>query len=310
MRALYEAKLIQIEVTNRCWLQCANCTRFVGHHKNPFTMDLETVEKALQSLEGFPGNVGLMGGDPTMHPQFAEICALYQKYFPDKNRRQLWTSGFKWEEYKDIIKETFPTENILYNDHSEEDEGFHQPLLISADEIMEDKELMWKLISECWIQKRWSPSITPKGCFFCEVAAAADMLFDGPGGWPIEKGWWKKDPKDFQDQVDRYCKDCSAAIPLEIPSNHEKFDLISPRNLERLKSVNSPKAKKGNYRVYDKPYTYDDYLKFVKTWAPGQYRDFFQSEPDQKNPHTQRKDKVCGDCNNSGCLPQKPSSDK
>lgn len=293
MRSLYKAKLIQIEITNRCWLRCANCTRFVGHHKNPFIMDLETVERALQSLEGFPGSVGLMGGEPTLHPQFSEICGLYQKYFPDEKRRQLWTSGYKWKEYKDIITATFPAENILYNDHSQEDEGFHQPLLISADEIIADKELMWRLIDDCWIQKRWSPSITPKGCFFCEVAAAADMLFNGPGGWPIEKGWWKKNPEDFQDQVKRYCKDCSAAIPLEIPSSHQKFDLISPRNLERLKKIGSQKVKENNFKIYNQPYTLADYNKFAPTWAPGYFRDFIQKEPIKKEPHTKRTDK-CG----------------
>ena len=295
MRALYEAKLIQIEVTNRCWLSCANCTRFVGHHKKPFIMDLDTVEKALQSLEGFSGNVGLMGGEPTLHPQFPEICNLYQKYFP-REKRQLWTSGYRWNEYRNLIEETFDKDrgHISYNDHSEEDEGFHQPLLISADEIIEDKELMWKLIDKCWVQTRWSPSITPKGCFFCEVAAAADILFDGPGGYPIEKGWWRRDPKDFWDQIERYCKDCSAAIPFEIPSSHQKFDLISSRNLERLKKIGSPKALHGNFIVYDKPYTYDDYLRFVKKWAPGKYRDFIQHEPDKREYHSQRKS-ICGD---------------
>ena len=26
---------------------------------------------------------------------------------------------------------------------------------------------------------------------FCEVAASLDYLFDGPGGYSLEKGWWK-----------------------------------------------------------------------------------------------------------------------
>jgi hypothetical protein len=56
----------------------------------------------------------------------------------------------------------------------------------------------------CWWQRLLgSPSITPKGAFFCEVAAAMDMLFDGPGGWKIEKDWWKRGPEGFGDQLCR-----------------------------------------------------------------------------------------------------------
>ena len=45
MRPLSEMTIIQIEVTNACWLKCSNCTRHVGHHKNPFFMDLDFIEK-------------------------------------------------------------------------------------------------------------------------------------------------------------------------------------------------------------------------------------------------------------------------
>src|SRR3990167_6662531 len=107
MKPIFEMKLIQIEVTNACNLRRANCTRFVGHHKKPFFMGIDTIIKALESLEGYPGGVGLMGGETTLHPQFREICKIYQKMIPEKDRRQLWTSGYKWDEYKDIIFETF-----------------------------------------------------------------------------------------------------------------------------------------------------------------------------------------------------------
>ncbi len=287
MRPLYEMSVIQIEVTNACNHRCANCTRLVGHHKKPFFMDLDTIKKAIESLDGFPGNIGLMGGEPALHPKFSEICQLYQDMIPDKRRRQLWTSGYKWDEYEEIIKETFDTDLIVYNEHKSEDEGWHQPILISADEIIEDKDFMWKLIDNCWVQKRWSASITPKGTYFCEVAAAIDILFDGPGGWPIEKGWWDKTPQNeqFQEQVKRLCVKCSAAIPLNIPSSHMTFDLVSVKNAEILKKVQSPKFLKNQFKIYDKKYTYDDYLKNYKTWAPGRFRNFIQHEPDVKISH-------------------------
>ena len=52
MRPLSEMNIIQIEVTNACYLKCYYCTRHVGHHKKTF-MDLDYIEKAIDSLEGF-----------------------------------------------------------------------------------------------------------------------------------------------------------------------------------------------------------------------------------------------------------------
>ena len=49
-------------------------------------MDLDYIEKAIDSLEGFEGNIGMMGGDPTLHPKFPEICKIYQKKFLTKEK--------------------------------------------------------------------------------------------------------------------------------------------------------------------------------------------------------------------------------
>ena len=73
MRSPADMACIQIEVTNKCTRACANCTRLVGHHREPFFMSLADVRKAIVSLDGFKGNIGLMGGEPTLHPDFLNI---------------------------------------------------------------------------------------------------------------------------------------------------------------------------------------------------------------------------------------------
>lgn len=274
-------KLIQIEVTNACHLRCANCTRFVGHHKKPYFMDIDYVQKAIDSLAGFKGGVGLMGGEPALHPKFREICEMYQAKIPDRRKRELWTAGHKWDEYKDVIHATFDEDLIAYNDHSKPQEGWHQPLLVAIDEVIDDKELMWKFISNCWVQLRWSASINPKGAFFCEVAAAQDQMLDGPGGWPIEPGWWNKTPEQFMDQVKRYCPNCSACLPIPyIPSNHTSFDLMSPGNAERLKQAGTPKFQQGAYQIVDVQ-RIKEFIK-GKTAEPGEDRGSFKDFPEWK----------------------------
>jgi len=241
MKPLYEAWLIQVEITNACHLRCAHCSRGVRHIANPFFMEPAFVEKALRSLDGWPHGVGCMGGEPTLHPSFREICEIYQKYVP-RNRAGLWTSGGpKYKKYEDLIMETFGI--LLYNDHSEV--GKHQPLMIAIEECVPDEQLRKELINNCWLQRLWSPAITPKGGFFCEVAAVFDFLFDGPGGYDLDTRWWFKKSTEFQDQVERYCKYCSIAVPFPHVRTDNETDYISPGNLHRLKEANSPWVKKG-----------------------------------------------------------------
>jgi len=298
MRPLSEMTIIQIEVTNACWLKCSNCTRHVGHHRDPFFMELDFIEKAIDSLEGFEGNIGIMGGEPTLHPKFNEICEIVQKKIP-RRKREFWTSGFQWSKKKDIILETWDKDRIAYNEHSTPG-GKHTPLLVAIDEVVEDKKLMWQMIDNCWIQSQWSASITPKGGFFCEVAASLDYLYKGPGGYKIEKDWWKKNPKQFRDQVERYCKDCSGALPLPAESdgyggrpnaeNASNWDTISKGALEKLKKVNSLKVEAGHYKLFDKKYTAENLEKYSENWEPSKFKNFVTHEPaDYDNSGKERK---------------------
>ena len=100
----------------------------------------------------------------------------------------------------------------------------------------------------CWLQNEWSAGITPKGCFFCEVAGVLDMLLDGPGGWPIEPGWWKRTPDQFGDQL-HWCELCGFALSTFTRDSAEEVDDMSPEWYERLKSIGSPKLSSGRYNV-------------------------------------------------------------
>ena len=71
-------KTIQIDITNACNKRCSNCTRFCGNHKKNFFMGFDMFKRAIDSLDGYEGVVGVMGGEPTMHPEF-ERFVLYAR---------------------------------------------------------------------------------------------------------------------------------------------------------------------------------------------------------------------------------------
>jgi hypothetical protein len=260
MIPLSRMQIIQIDVTNVCMNRCSNCTRFTGHHRRPFFMDMDTFRRAVDSLVDFPGMVGMIGGEPLLHPRFAEMAEYLAERIPEKKRRGLWSTVPKaqGEKYGQLIRDVYG--NLYFNDHSLNG-ILHQPLLVAAHEVVADPDEMWRLIDDCWIQKYWSASITPKGAFFCEVAAAFDMLFDGPGGWPIVPGWWMRRPEDYTDQKERACPRCGCAIPLRRRPSFHCIDDVSPGNLETLMAIRSPKALRGRVEIYG--------CGLAEDWNPG-----------------------------------------
>lgn len=82
MRSPADMKTIQIEITNVCLHSCSNCTRFCGHHQQPFFMDWLTFQRAVDSLQGYEGIIGLMGGEHTLHPDFERMVLYLRKKHP------------------------------------------------------------------------------------------------------------------------------------------------------------------------------------------------------------------------------------
>ncbi len=316
MKSPQDMRIIQIDVTNACIHNCSNCTRFCGHHKKPFFMDVDTFKKAVDSMEGYVGTVSMMGGEPTIHPHFEEMLTYLSESFkrwkrpkeaperkkitplvyPQKNfmdtihevemdnvflhpctadpagTRQtihgpgLWSAmGERYRKHYELIEDTVDYQAL--NDHSMP--MYHQPALISRKSLGIPDDEWVKLRYNCWIQNLWSACITPKGAFFCEVAGALDMLFDGPGGWPIEKGWWKRTPDEFGDQL-HWCELCGLALDTFTRDANEEVDDVSPDIYERLVEAGSRKVGTKHIHVVDiKDGKIDDSSRASGRWFEG-----------------------------------------
>lgn len=274
MRSPAEMHTIQIDITNACPNTCSNCTRFCGHHKNPFFMEFDFFKKSVDSLKDFPGIVGMIGGEPTLHPEFekfAQYLASTRLAEPEKLCRKpikdmskvmhteltqrhlhgcgLWsTLGPSYYKYFETIADTFGYQ--ILNDHKNPCK--HQGLLISWKDFDISREEWITKRDKCWIQNNWSASITPKGAFFCEVAGALDMLFDGPGGWDIsDPTWWTKTPDEFGEQL-QWCEICGAALDTPARYSYDGRDDISQTLLKLLEGKGSKKIDRHMYVLFDK----------------------------------------------------------
>lgn len=286
MRSPEDMKIIEIDITNACVHSCSNCTRMCGHHKKPYFMSWETFKRAVDSMDGFEGGVSMMGGEPTLHPEFERFAEyLNSKYetpkednyfiaptanfmrdrkleernrtytYQEKNGVNFRVKGpvffssiaSNYYKYYETIQDVFRYQGV--NDHSIG--CFHQPIMVARKDMGVPDEEWTALRDKCWIQNRWSASITPKGCFFCEIAGALDMLFDGPGGWPIEPGWWKRKPEDFKDQL-HWCELCGAALNTRSRDANEEIDDASETLYKMLEELQTPRFKKGRVNLYTK----------------------------------------------------------
>lgn len=246
VKPLRDMQAIQIEITNACIHQCSNCTRFCGHHPRPYMMSFDDFRRAVDSLDGFNGIVGVMGGEPLLHPEFARLCEYLHSRVPPQ-RCGLWSTFPKHREHHaSLIARVFG--NLLLNDHTRPDIR-HLPLLVAPRTHLPDRDL-WYAIHHCLIQNKWSAAITPKGAYFCEVAAAMDMLVGVNCGWPVEPGWWNRCPSHYREQVETFCVNCGGCLAATGRLDTEEVDDVCPAWLQKLQQIGSPRIAAGKYRLF------------------------------------------------------------
>lgn len=236
-------------------------------------MTVEQFKAALASLKDWPGLIGIIGGEPLMHPQFKEICEVLIES-GNNLRTGLWTSGGKdgilYSRYEALIGKAFRFK--AYNQHSEEQRRKckHQPLTLAVQEMVSDPVVVDKLIDDCWVQRTWCPTINHFGGYFCEVAAAQDVLLnEGANAWPIVDGWWKKVPEEFGAQRE-LCYNCGMALPIErevIKHTTEKF---TPKLYETFQAANLNKL--DDVQIVTEQLTEEQIRANAETWCPGNYR--------------------------------------
>ena len=275
-----------IDITNHCPQSCAYCTRGTRHIRRDqlFHMTLEQVEQALISYVGKPGDVGIIGGEPLVHPQFTEICKLIQKYFPrawpgnggataGMCMTRIWSAGVPhglWERYYPLIVETFG--GLQINVHTPEKLSTcqHQPSTLAVGEVC-DKKTADYLIDHCWVPKGWCSTVNNKGAFFCEMAAGIDAITDGPGGWPVEPGWWKRTQAEYKDQRDRYCHLCGLCLPQKREVMNSQREKFTPKLYQLYVDHKLPKMSEKDVEVVDLKMTAADVEEAKKNWTPWHY---------------------------------------
>lgn len=275
MVPIYKNWCIQIDITNYCHLSCLYCSRYNRHLRRDQRkhMSIEQFCGALDSLKEWPTRIGIIGGEPLLHPEFERFCYEIQKRYP-KEKMGLWTSGTnKLQGLTPLILETFAM--VAYNQHTPEQMEVckHQPLTVAIKEVVPDEKLRKTLIDDCWVQRDWCATINHFGAYFCEVAAAQDVLLnEGVNAWKVTPGWWNKIPEQFQDQVCKFCDNCGMAIPMERELIKKKTEKFSPLVLKMFREKGLAKVSDEEIELFDHKFTKEEINSNIEKWFPGNYR--------------------------------------
>lgn len=252
MRSPKDMCIICVDVTNRCDLNCSNCTRLLSNQHQFWDMTADNFRAALRSLRGFKGVIAMIGGNPCMHKGFSDLCKIFIEEVPAKHQRGLWSNNiFK---YQETIRDCFGFFNL--NPHNDrrgiesfkklqqlmpgipyyQGNSLHAPLLTAVRDLFPDEREMWGQIENCDINREWSASIVQNRgqlrAYFCEVAAAFDLARNQDHGVPVVEGWWEKSIADYAAQVRHFCPGCGVPARLQGHLDCDEVDSYSPSNAD------------------------------------------------------------------------------
>jgi len=238
--------IIQIVVTRNCDIfNCSNCTQLLPFRRDAWNMSLDCAERALKSMQGWPGVVALFGGNPCVHPEFPALCELWQHYIPEQRQRGLWTNHLK--KHGEIIHKTlWPHGRFNLNVHANQSAlddmlrwlpgipiygqspSWHGSMLLDYRDFGFSDQQWEKSREDCDINRNWSAGVYERDgepfAYFCEVAGSLDGVRGENNGIPCEPGWWKKPMSEFQHQVERCCNR-GCGVPLRCKGNRDVQDI-------------------------------------------------------------------------------------
>ncbi len=201
---------VEIDITYRCNLACNNCNRSLGDKqaKSNEGMSFEQVQKFLEDSVNNNFNwkqIRILGGEPTLHPQFFEILDLFLKYKAEhapEVELQLWTNGCGEAVQKHL--ESVPDQVVIVN--SSKIQGGEAPIF-NAFNLAPIDSIAYKytdFANGCSITEKCGVGITPYGYYPCAIAGSIDRILG------LDLG--QKDPAKAYDsmrgQLNDLCRYC------------------------------------------------------------------------------------------------------
>lgn len=272
MRPLRDAWVLQIEVTSRCSRRCVQCTRLC-HHRQPIDhWQLSPAELSsilVELRQHWQGKIGIIGGEPTIHPEFPGLCEAVAMEWTGHGRwAGLWTAGgAAFNRHRALVNSSFSW--VAMND-KRGDACLHQRLFVASRDAVPDATLRRQIQDSCWVQRDWAPTVAPTGVWFCEVAASiSKVLWPDKRGWSLSEPWETYGAAEYESQR-QACEWCGMCLP-------QKRDHIDGTEEFASRSWMDELGTGRHHRPYRLTLsdlridTWNQFISLAHDWRPGEY---------------------------------------
>jgi len=198
---------LELDITYACNLNCFNCNRSCEQARDNDHMSVGQIQHFL--CESRARNkkwrlIHVIGGEPTLHPQFLEIIGLlldYRRSFSPRTRIVVCTNGHG--DYVQRMLSLLPPEIVILNTAKRSQ---IQPDFLTFNVAPVDSTAFANAdyANGCSIIKKCGFGLSPYGYYPCGLAGGIDRVF----GFNLGKKSLPADEDDMQDALRKFCAVC------------------------------------------------------------------------------------------------------
>ncbi len=213
--------LLEIDLTYVCSLKCKGCNRSLDVAPTKTNISLEEIELLIkESIErGYRWKgIRLLGGEPTLHPDFLAILDALRKYRDvHKPKMQITVVSNGYSEKTKAVLKKIPDNILIENTSKVSSEQYDfAPFNNAPIDYSEHKRSDFR--NCCWITKGLGMGLTPQGYYYCAIAGGIDRIHN----FNLGRKSIPEVTDDMYDQSSRLCALCghfSIYIPKSTPDD-------------------------------------------------------------------------------------------
>ena len=198
---------VGIDITYVCDLRCNNCNRSCTQDPTSDHMTLGQIRHFLEESKERQIRwelIGLLGGEPTCHPQFLEVVELVREYrdgFSPETQIRVVTNGHS-ERTKKLLCQLPSDIEVVDSAKSSRDQPEFFTFNVAPIDVGGYERA--DFFNACPVTHLCGIGVTPYGYYPCGVAGAIDRTF----GFDLGRKVLPQEDDDMKEEIRRFCALC------------------------------------------------------------------------------------------------------